>query len=96
MIETNKPQERAVLIGILYHGQEESEVEEFLEELSFLTQTAGVDPIKRFIQKLDVPNPRTFVGSGKITELASFITENKIDIAIFDDELTPSQLRNID
>jgi GTP-binding protein HflX len=96
MIETNKPQERAVLIGILYHGQEESEVEEFLEELSFLTQTAGVDPIKRFIQKLDVPNPRTFVGSGKITELASFITENKIDIAIFDDELTPSQLRNIE
>jgi GTPase len=96
MIETNKPKEKAILIGILYHGQEESEVEEFLGELSFLTQTAGADPIKRFIQKLDVPNPRTFVGSGKITELASFISENKVDLAIFDDELTPSQLRNIE
>jgi GTP-binding protein HflX len=96
MIETNKPLERAILIGILNKGQEESEVEDYLEELSFLTQTAGAEPVKRFIQKLDVPNPRTFVGSGKINELALFVTENKIDIAIFDDELTPSQLRNIE
>jgi len=96
MIETDKPLERAILIGVLYHGQEESEVEDFLEELSFLTETAGAEPVKRFIQKLDVPNPRTFVGSGKIKELALFVSENKIDIAIFDDELTPSQLRNIE
>jgi GTPase len=96
MIETNKPRERAILIGLLYHGQEENEVEEFLEELSFLAETAGADPVERFIQKLDVPNPRTFVGSGKIKELAAFIGENKIDIAIFDDELTPSQIRNIE
>jgi GTP-binding protein HflX len=96
MIETNKPLERAILIGILYHGQEESEVEDYLGELSFLTETAGVEPVKRFIQKLDVPNPRTFVGSGKIKELAQFVSENKIDIAIFDDELTPSQLRNVE
>jgi GTP-binding protein HflX len=96
MIETNKPRERAILIGILYHGQDENEVEDFLEELSFLTETAGVEPVKRFIQKLDVPNPRTFIGSGKIQELALFISENKIDIAVFDDELTPSQLRNIE
>jgi len=96
MIDTDKPQERAILIGVLYHGQEESEVEDFLEELSFLTETAGAEPVKRFIQKLDVPNPRTFVGSGKIIELAQFVSENKIDIAIFDDELTPSQLRNIE
>jgi GTPase len=96
MIETNKPGERAILIGILYHGQDETEVEGFLEELSFLTRTAGAEPVERFIQKLDVPNPRTFVGSGKIQELALFISENKIDIAIFDDELTPSQLRNIE
>jgi GTP-binding protein HflX len=96
MIETDKPLERAILIGVLYHGQEESEVEDYLEELSFLTETAGVEPVKRFIQKLDVPNPRTFVGSGKIKELALFVSENKIDIAIFDDELTPSQLRNIE
>jgi GTP-binding protein HflX len=96
MIETNKPRERAILIGVLYHGQDESEVEDFLEELSFLTETAGAEPVKRFIQKLDAQNPRTFVGSGKIQELATFISENKIDIAIFDDELTPSQLRNIE
>jgi GTPase len=96
MIETKKPRERAILIGILYQGQDEREVEDFLEELSFLTETAGAEPVKRFIQKLDIANPRTFVGSGKIQELAIFISENKIDIAIFDDELTPSQLRNIE
>jgi GTP-binding protein HflX len=96
MIETNIPQERAILIGILNRGQEESEVEDFLEELSFLAETAGALPVKRFIQKLDIPNTRTFVGSGKILELAQFVSENKIDIAIFDDELTPSQLRNIE
>jgi GTPase len=96
MIETEKPRERAILIGILYHGQDESEVEDFLEELSFLTETAGAEPVKRFIQKLDVPNPRTFVGSGKIEELALFVSENKIDTAIFDDELSASQIRNIE
>ena len=96
MIETNIPRERAILIGILNHGQDESEVEDFLEELSFLAETAGAEPVKRFIQKLDTPNARTFVGSGKILELAQFVSENKIDIAIFDDELTPSQLRNIE
>jgi GTPase len=96
MIDTFKPLERAILIGIINHGQEESEVEEFLDELSFLAETAGAEPVRRFTQKLDVPNPRTFVGSGKIQELSLFISENKIDIAIFDDELTPSQLRNIE
>ena len=87
MIETKIPVERAILIGIIYPGQDESEVDDFLEELSFLTETAGAEPVKRFIQKLDVPNPRTFVGSGKIQEIALFVGENKIDIAIFDDEL---------
>jgi len=96
MIETEKPQERAILVGIIKSGQDESEVEDFLAELSFLTETAGAVPLKRFTQKLDVPNPRTFVGSGKIAEIALFIEENSVDIAIFDDELTPSQLRNIE
>ena len=96
MIDTTTPLERAILIGIVKHGQEESEVDEFLEELSFLTETAGAEPVKRFTQKVDTPNPRTFVGSGKILELAQFISENKIDLAIFDDELTPSQFRNIE
>lgn len=96
MIETNKPLERAILIGINYPGQDEREVEDFLGELSFLAETAGAEPVKRFIQKLDTPNPRTFVGSGKIEEIALFIGDNDIDIAIFDDELSPSQIRNIE
>ncbi|HUX58323.1 MAG TPA: GTPase HflX [Bacteroidales bacterium] len=96
MIETSITRERAILVGIAYPGQEEREVEDFLGELSFLTETAGAEPLKRFIQKLDVPNPRTFVGSGKINEIANFVKENSVDIAIFDDELSPSQIRNIE
>jgi GTPase len=96
MIETEKPLEKAVLVGIIYPGQEESEVDDYLDELAFLTETAGAEPLKRFIQRLDTPNPRTFVGSGKIGEIAAFVRENEVDIAIFDDELSPSQLRNIE
>jgi GTP-binding protein HflX len=96
MIETNKPREKAILIGIIYPGHEEGEVEEYLEELAFLTETAGAVTVKRFIQKVNAPNPKTFVGSGKIEEIAAFVEENGIDIAIFDDELSPSQLRNIE
>jgi GTP-binding protein HflX len=96
MIDTDTPLERAILIGLLYPGQEEREADEFLEELAFLTETAGAEPVKRFIQKLDLPNPRTFVGSGKIGEIGSFVKANNIDIAIFDDELSPGQLRNIE
>ena len=96
MIDTYKEQEKAILVGINYPGQDENEVNEFLEELSFLTDTAGAIPVKRFIQKLDAPNPKTFVGAGKIEEITAFVEENRIDIAIFDDELSPSQLRNIE
>ena len=80
MIETNREKERAVLIGILYPKQEESEVNEFLEELAFLTETAGAVPVRSFIQKLDTPNPRTFVGTGKIEEIASFVEENRVKL----------------
>jgi len=96
MIETSKSLEKAILVGIIYPGQDEREVDDFLEELSFLTETAGAIPLKRFIQKLDIPNPRTFVGSGKIEEIAIYVEENNIDIAIFDDELSASQIRNIE
>jgi GTPase len=96
MIETYKPAERAILIAINYPAQDERETEEYLDELSFLTETAGALPVKRFIQKLDIPNSRTFVGSGKIEEIAHFVSDNKIDIAIFDDELSPAQMRNIE
>jgi GTPase len=88
--------ERAVLIGLNYPGQDESEVADFLDELAFLTKTAGAVPVKRYTQKLPHPDPRTFVGSGKIGEIAAFVRENSIDIAIFDDELFPSQIRNIE
>lgn len=96
MIETGKKQERAILVGIISSGHDETEVNEYLDELAFLTETAGALTVKRFIQKLDLPNPKTFVGSGKIEEISAFIEGNEIDIAIFDDELTPSQLRNIE
>jgi len=96
MIETGIPAEKAILIGINYPGQNIRETEEYIDELSFLTDTAGAVLVRRFIQKLDIPDPRTFVGSGKISEIAQFVAENKIDIAIFDDELSPSQIRNIE
>ena len=96
MIETDKPAERAILIGILYPGQDEEEAEDFLDELAFLAETAGAEPVSRFVQRLEMPNPRTFVGSGKIEEISLFVKEGNIDIAIFDDELSPSQMRNIE
>jgi len=96
MIETGKPLERAILIGVITSGQEETEIEDYLEELSFLAETAGAKPLKRFTQKVDIPNPRTFVGKGKIEEISLYVSENNVDIAIFDDELSPSQLRNIE
>ena len=96
MIETTRKIEKAVLIGIIYPWQDDREVEDYLNELSFLAETAGAQPVKRFKQRLEAPNSRTFVGTGKIQEIAAFIKDNDIDIAIFDDELTPSQLRNIE
>jgi GTP-binding protein HflX len=96
MIETRRQGERAILVGLVYPGQNENQAFEYLAELSFLTETAGAKPVSRFIQKLNIPDPRTFVGSGKIREIAGYVSENKIDIAIFDDELSPGQLRNIE
>jgi GTP-binding protein HflX len=96
MIETRRPSEKAILIGINYPGQDYSEAEEYLDELSLLTVTAGAKPVGRFIQKLGMPDQRTFVGSGKIEEIARFVEEMGVDIAIFDDELSPAQIRNIE
>jgi len=96
MIETGKELEKAVLVGIVKSGQDEQEVNDYLNELAFLTETAGAIPLRRFLQKMDSPNPKTFVGTGKIEEISLFISENNVDIAIFDDELSPSQLRNIE
>jgi len=96
MIETAKRRDKVVLVGIVSNLQSEREVNEYLDELAFLAETAGAEPVKRFIQKLEIPNPKTFVGSGKVTEIEAFVKANKIDLAIFDEELSPSQLRNIE
>ncbi len=88
--------ETAILVGLIHNTQNEEMVKEFLEELAFLAETAGATTIKRFTQRLDHPDPRTFIGSGKLIQIASFIKENKIDLAIFDDELSGSQIRNIE
>ena len=94
--KTENTVERAVLIGVINQFQPEEKLDEYLDELEFLADTAGATCVKRFTQKLDKPNPKTLLGSGKISEIALFIKQEKIDIAIFDDELTPSQLKNIE
>jgi len=95
-IETSIKKETAVLIGVASRHETEERAVEYLDELAFLVDTAGAVTIKRFLQKLQHKDPRTFVGSGKLTEIRDFIKGNKIDIAVFDDELNPSQIRNIE
>jgi GTP-binding protein HflX len=95
IITTQKP-ETAILIGIIDQDRDAATVEEYLQELAFLTETAGAIMEKTFVQRLDYPNPRTFVGSGKLLEIREYVAVNNIDLVIFDDELTPSQLRNIE
>jgi GTP-binding protein HflX len=87
--------EKAVLIGVITKSQDEIKSKEYLEELEFLTYTAGGEVIKRFTQKIDMPNPKTFIGTGKMEELRVFIEEKNIGTAIFDDELSSAQERNI-
>ena len=87
--------ERAVLIGIITKDQDEEKSKEYLDELEFLTFTAGGNAIKRFTQKMDMPNPKTFIGTGKMEDVHKFIEENDIGTAIFDDELSAAQERNI-
>jgi GTP-binding protein HflX len=95
-IVTAKEAEKAVLIGLITLNQTEIEANEYLKELAFLTETAGGIPVKKFTQRLDAPNSATFVGSGKLAEIKDFVGEQEIDLVIFDDELTPTQLRNIE
>ncbi len=88
--------EKAVLIGVISQGQSEEKSNEYLDELEFLTYTAGGEVLKRFTQKIDKPNPKTFIGTGKIEEIREFIEANDISSVIFDDELTPGQQKNIE
>lgn len=88
--------ETCVLIGLIHEKQDEAKVKEYLDELAFLAETAGAQTQKRFTQRLSHPDSGTFIGSGKLNEIALYVKENKIDIAIFDDELSGSQIRNIE
>ncbi len=88
--------EKAVLIGVINREQSEEKVTEYLDELEFLTYTAGGEVLKRFVQRIELPNPKTYIGSGKIEEVEAYVKENEIGSVIFDDELTPVQQRNIE
>jgi len=96
MIDTSLKPETAVLVGLINQSQDEKQAKEYLNELEFLADTAGAVVKRQFFQKLDVPNPATFVGSGKLIEIQEYVTVNDIDTVIFDDELSPTQLRNIE
>jgi len=95
-ISTKKIKERAILIGIATTREERGKLQEHLNELAFLLDTAGGITVKQFTQILPIRDSRTFVGSGKLAEIKNFVTNNEIDMAIFDDELSPSQIRNIE
>jgi GTP-binding protein HflX len=87
--------ERTVIVGIITQNQNEEKLNEYLDELEFLTYTAGGQVVKRFSQKLERPNPKTFLGTGKMDEIGVYIKEKAISTVIFDDELSPSQQKNI-
>ncbi len=91
-----KKDETAILVGIITQEQDEAKVEEYLDELSFLALTAGATEAARFTQKISTPNPKTFVGSGKLDDIAAYVKTHNIQMVIFDDELSPSQLRNVE
>ena len=94
--QVSEDYEKAVLVGLITPDQNVEKSEEFLDELEFLAYTAGGQVLGRFVQKLNYPNPKTFIGSGKIEEIRSFVSDNDISTVIFDDELSPAQIKNIE
>ena len=96
MLASDIKPEKAVLVGIVTGRQDEDKVHDYLDELEFLLETAGAIPGKRFVQKLPMPDPRTLVGAGKLQEIAEYVKAEGIDVAVFDDELSGSQTRNIE
>jgi len=96
MHETAKKQETAILVGLISRAQDEEKAKEYLDELEFLADTAGAKVLKRYTQRLEHPDSRTFIGAGKLNDVRTFVKENKIDIVIFDDELSPAQQRNLE
>lgn len=95
-IHTKSEPEKAILVGLVTSQQDKQKVDEYLDELAFLVETAGGVPVQRFVQSLDVPNSKTYVGSGKLDEIKQYVKAAEIDLVVFDDELGPSQLRNIE
>ncbi len=93
--QTDISYEKTVLVGLVTQHQNEEKSQEYLDELEFLAYTAGGEVLKRFAQKMEVPNPKTFVGTGKLEEVKNFVEENGVGVVIFDDELSPSQQKNI-
>ena len=100
MIELKKKRsserERCVLVAIVNKQQDEEKALEYLEELRFLADTAGADTVHMFTQKLSQPNSKTFLGTGKMEEILGYVKAEGVDMVVFDDELTPSQLKNIE
>lgn len=96
MHETGFKQEKAVLVGLITPNETEAQEKEYLEELAFLVDTAGAEVLKTFTQKLQKPDSKTFVGKGKLEEIKEYRKASEADMVVFDDELTPSQLRNIE
>jgi GTPase len=96
LISTEQEQEKVILIGLITDNQDEAHAREYIDELEFLADTAGAIVVKKFFQRLPNAHPITFVGSGKLNEITAYIKENDIETMIFDDELSPGQLRNIE
>ncbi len=96
LIETAKVKEKGVLIAVAEKGEHESKISEHLDELEFLAQTLEIETLNRFTQRLEHPDPRTFVGKGKLEDIKAFIKMEKVDLVIFDDDLSPSQIRNLE
>lgn len=95
-IDTSLEQETAVLIGLINQAQTEENAREYLNELAFLAKTAGAYTLRKYYQRLERPDTKTFIGSGKLDEVAAYVKEHKVTMVIFDDELSPTQLRNIE
>ena len=96
MYDTTKKQETAILVGLISRSQNEESSAEYLDELAFLAETAGAKVLKRFTQRLEHPDSRTFIGSGKLNNICEYVKDNNVGILIFDDELSPAQQRNLE
>lgn len=97
MLEKNDLEyEKVVLVGIVTREQDEDKLQEYLDELEFLTYTAGGEVVKRYTQKMDRPDPKTFIGSGKIEEVRAYVNEHDVGTVVFDDELSPAQQKNVE